>query len=182
LQKTVIIINGIGGSGKDAVCGITAKHYPAVNVSAIDRIKEAAKLLGWCGAKDLRDRKFLSDLQDISTEYNDLSVSDMLQKYNEFLDSCTAQILFIHMRKPADMKRFVSAVNGLDGRAATLIVNRSSDAGTFGNKADDEVLKYKYDYGFYNKGNSLEELEQDFMPLLDRIINEFSMEVQNQRS
>lgn len=41
-----------------------------MNISSVDKIKEAAKVLGWDGGKTEEDRKFLSDLKLLSTGYN----------------------------------------------------------------------------------------------------------------
>ena len=43
MKKTVIIINGAGGAGKDTLCAIAARHYAVTSVSAVDRIKEIAR-------------------------------------------------------------------------------------------------------------------------------------------
>ena len=34
MKKTVIIINGAGGAGKDTLCAIAARHYAVTSVSA----------------------------------------------------------------------------------------------------------------------------------------------------
>ena len=62
-NKTVIVINGVGGVGKDTLCDIASKYYKVMNVSSVDPIKDAARILGWDGAKEPKDRKFLSDLK-----------------------------------------------------------------------------------------------------------------------
>lgn len=71
-MKTVIIINGKGGVDKDTLCDIAAYYYLVKNVSTIDPFKEIArKYAGWNGEKDLKSRKFLSDLKQLFIDYND---------------------------------------------------------------------------------------------------------------
>ena len=60
MKRTVIIINGRGGVGKDSICEIVAKHYHTAIVSTIDDVKEAARCIGWEGGKEAKDRALLS--------------------------------------------------------------------------------------------------------------------------
>ena len=68
----IVIINGKGGCGKDSLIeGLTKCDWWAYNVSSVDKVKEAGTVLGWDGGKSDKDRKFLHDLKNLSTEYND---------------------------------------------------------------------------------------------------------------
>ena len=40
MKKTVIVINGAGGVGKDTLCEFAEKHFKVMNVSSITPIKE----------------------------------------------------------------------------------------------------------------------------------------------
>ena len=71
MKKTVIVINGAGGVGKDTLCELASKHFKVYNVSSITPIKEIASMCGWRGEKDDKARKFLSDLKRLTVEYND---------------------------------------------------------------------------------------------------------------
>ena len=57
MEKIVIIINGLGGAGKDTLCDLVAKHYKVRNVSAITPIKNIAQKYGWNGEKDVKSDK-----------------------------------------------------------------------------------------------------------------------------
>ena len=46
MEKIVIIINGVGGAGKDTLCDLASKHYKVKNISAITPIKEIAQKCG----------------------------------------------------------------------------------------------------------------------------------------
>ncbi len=68
----IIIINGKGGCGKDSLIdGIVSHDWWEYTLSSVDKVKEAAMVLGWDGGKDDKDRKFLHDIKNLSTEYND---------------------------------------------------------------------------------------------------------------
>ena len=51
MKKTVIVINGAGGVGKDTLCDAVALHLPTCNISSITPIKEIARTFGWNGEK-----------------------------------------------------------------------------------------------------------------------------------
>ncbi|MCM1214030.1 MAG: hypothetical protein NC548_05870 [Lachnospiraceae bacterium] len=68
----IIIINGKGGCGKDSLIdGVAAHCWWPVTRSAVDKVKEAATVLGWDGGKSDKDRKFLHEMKNLSTEFND---------------------------------------------------------------------------------------------------------------
>lgn len=88
-MKKVFILNGVGTSGKGAFVDYVSKYIPTLKYSIADLPKEAAKVLGWSGGKTEKDRKFLSDIVDLSSEYNDDPFKDVLSlvtgfKSNEF--------------------------------------------------------------------------------------------------
>ena len=45
MKKMIIIINGTGGSGKDSFVSFCGEFVKVLNVSAVDKVKEAAKIL-----------------------------------------------------------------------------------------------------------------------------------------
>ena len=64
MEKQVVIINGVGGVGKDSICEIVAQIYRVKAVSSIDPIKQIALLGGWnYDDKSLAGRKILSDIK-----------------------------------------------------------------------------------------------------------------------
>ena len=72
MKKNVVIINGTGGVGKDTFIDFCGEIVKIMNVSAVDKVKEAAKILvGWNGEKDEISRKLLSELKRLSIDYND---------------------------------------------------------------------------------------------------------------
>ncbi len=166
MKKTVIVINGAGGVGKDTLCELAAKHFKVYNVSSITPIKEIAGTCGWRGEKDDKARKFLSDLKRLTVEYNDYPTVWAKARYEEFLQS-ENEIMFLHIREGAEIKKFVLAT---DGEAKTLLVRGGSrmTKAHYGNVSDDEVENYNYDYYFVND-KTLQEAEVDFCRLLEDI-------------
>ena len=169
MKKAVLVINGQGGVGKDALCDIAKKHFKVRNISSITPIKEIAKMCGWDGTKDDRSRKFLADLKQLSVEYNDYPTLWALEQYKEFLTT-DEEIMFVHIREPEEIRKFVDKT---EGEAKTLLV-RAGDRikrGAFGNSADDLVENYNYDLYFMND-KTLEEAESGFVALLSSLLRD----------
>ena len=169
MKKAVIVINGAGGVGKDTLCDLSAKHFKVYNVSSITPIKEIASLCGWDGSKDDKSRKFLADLKRISIEYNDYPTVWAKERYKEFLSS-ENEVMFLHVREPEEIRKFVLAT---DGEARTLLIrggNRMTKT-SYGNAADDYVEQYEYDYYYVNE-RTLDIAEVEFCELLSKIISE----------
>ena len=167
MAKTVIIINGPGGVGKDTLCAMAATHFRVENISSITPIKEVASLCGWDGAKDDRSRRFLSELKRLTVEYNDYPTLWATEQYRRFLEG-DCEILFVHIREPEEIAKLVRAT---DGAARTLLI-RGGDRmkkTSYGNRSDDEVENYDYDY-YFNNDKSLDEAERDFVELLGSIV------------
>lgn len=157
-MKQIIIINGKGGSGKDTVCDIVKKNYKVIVVSSIDCIKDIAAYGGWDRQKDLKGRKLLSDVKSAFTEYNDLPFKKMMLEIEGFLNAKDYQFLFIHIREPEEIKKLVDKYPNIK----TLLVRREELNSPYGNRSDDGVENYNYDFVFDNNG-TLEDLEKDFI-------------------
>lgn len=168
MNKAVIVINGAGGVGKDTICEIAAKHFKVRNISSVDPIKEIATFCGWTGVKDDRARKFLHDLKTVTAEYNDFPTRWALNIFKQFLTN-DEEILFVHIREPWEIDKFVKATDGI---AKTLLVRGGSRSRTdaYGNAADDMVEDYSYDYYFVND-RPLDETEENVRVLFADILN-----------
>lgn len=166
MKKTVIVINGAGGVGKDTLCEFAEKHFKVMNVSSITPIKEIAAMCGWQGEKTDKARKFLSDLKALSIEYNDFPTLWAVKKYNEFMES-DKEIMFLHVREGVEIEKFVRAT---DGKAKTLLIRGGSrmTKSNYGNASDDMVENYSYDYYFVND-KTLEEAEVEFVSFLKNL-------------
>ena len=166
MKKVAIVINGAGGVGKDTLCELAAKHFKVMNISSITPIKEIAAICGWDGTKDNKSRKFLSDLKNLCVEYNDFPTSWAKARYDEFLLS-DDEILFVHIREPKEIEKFVSATAG---NAVTLLIRGGKRMSNekYGNASDDGVEDYPYDYYFLNE-NTIDVAERDFVELMKKI-------------
>ncbi len=167
MKKVMFVINGAGGVGKDTLCDLAAKHFKVYNISTIMPIKDIAAMCGWNGSKDDKSRRFLSDLKRLCVEYNDYPTVWAKERYLGFLQS-EDQIMFLHIREPEEIAKFVRAT---DGAAKTLLI-RGGDRmkkSHYGNASDDCVEDYEYDYYFTNDKNLIE-AERDFCAFIKSVL------------
>ena len=173
-KPLVIIINGKCGVGKDALVNEYLKHHRGESISAIDRIKDAAAMLGWDGTKSDVDRKFLSDLKALSIKYNDYPLKDIMCKFYRFIRDVDGDVLFIHIKEPEEIEKCKKNIEYTEmASVKTMLVITDGEQHTYGNKSDDNVEDYNYDIKFLN--HSTTEYDQNcsrlaFVDLIERMI------------
>ena len=156
--KKIYVINGSGGVGKDTFVSFVSKqcNNKVANISSITPIKEIAKRIGWKGEKTEKDRKFLSDLKDLLTNYCDCSMNYIREQCIPFLGDklyTGCNVMFIHIREPQEIQKVVKEFD-----AKTILITNKNVEQVKSNHADAEVFNYKYDIQISNDG-SLEQLE-----------------------
>lgn len=171
MKKVTIVINGVGGCGKDTLISFLNDIYCVKNVSSIDPIKKIASVLGWNGEKDEKSRKFLSDLKKITTDYNEYTLNYVLKEQEDFLSS-EYEIMFVHIREPEEIAKFVKRSKG---ETLTLLIRPRQELENkqYGNYSDDSVEKYSYDLVFDNN-KSLEESKLSWLEYFRKNVMESS--------
>lgn len=158
----IVVINGTGGSGKDTFVGMIAGilgESRCYNYSTVDFVKYIAVIAGWKGTKTPKDRKFLSDLKKVLTEWDDLpykitakeieAAAAAMFEAGHFHDS----VMFIHCREPEEIERLADKF-----MAHTLLVSRAAaDEIEQINDSDNNVCEYNYECIVENNG-TLEDL------------------------
>ena len=159
----IVIVNGAPGSGKtsfEELCQDKMGDYCQMR-STVDLVKEIALFYtGWNGEKDLKSRKFLSDLKDLLSQFNDVPFRDIVRfkdVWEDELDMYNVKeqphILFVDSREPEEIMRFKREL----GAITVLIRRTSAEMAKTSNHADANVLNCEYDYEIDNNG-SLDDL------------------------
>jgi dephospho-CoA kinase len=156
-EKKVFIVNGMGGCGKDTFAEILKKHVTVYKYSSINAVKRIASECGWDGGKTEKDRKFLSDLKLLLTEYTNLPFMDVANKVSDFMDDRWYKIMLIDIREPNEIERAAKAFN-----AKTILIKNDRVPFIESNMADANVYNYTYDYVIENNG-TLEEFEKNII-------------------
>jgi len=154
MEKKIIIINGTGGAGKDTFVSFCSEIEKVLNISTVDKVKEAAAILvGWNGEKDEVSRKLLVDLKQLSIAYNDAPtkyICGMAEKFKESHDN----LMFIHIREAEEIEKAKKLLN-----AKTLLITNPRVQLITSNDSDGKVNEYEYDYYIENDG-TLEDLKE----------------------
>ena len=175
----VVIVNGRPRAGKttfEMKCEEILGHAYCARRSTIDKVKEIAAEGGWKGGKELRDRKFLSDLKDLFTEYNDMPLEDIVRYARGWEDDLAyygvlqhPHVLFVDDREPDHIDHLKRRFGDC---AVTVLIRRPGDEETeTSNHADANVFDYQYDYVILNNGN-LYHLYDEAQRFLNSIFSE----------
>ena len=103
--KYIFIVNGPPRCGKDTFAQFLGTLVPTWKYSSIDEIKRIARFCGYKDAKTEKDRKFLSDLKSLTTQYSDLAFKDVERVVKDFNASNAYRVLLIDIREPEEIER-----------------------------------------------------------------------------
>lgn len=154
-EKLILIVNGKPRAGKDTFAELLNEFIPVYKYSSIDKVKTIAMDCGWTGAKEEKDRKFLSELKRITTEYNDMAYKDILEKVTAFdRDEIREKIMIIDVREPEEIERLAEELEAL-----TVFIKNDNVPEVTSNYADANVENFDYDIIVDNSG-TLEDFEE----------------------
>lgn len=173
MNKQIFVINGSGGVGKDTFVELVSEElndklkrfHTVVNFSSVDKVKEIAREIGWDGKKSEKDRKFLSDLKILTSQYCDMPFKSMKNKVTEFMKDEENIFLFLHIREPEEITRAVKEFG-----AKTVLVVRDTVKHIVSNMADKNVFNYNYNFLIENNGTK-EELNNKAKEFVQEVIN-----------
>ena len=162
----VVIVNGKPGVGKSeferqcaAQCnlfhrttGFSLGRDLWIDVtSTVDFVKEIAAECGWDGTKTLENRKFLSDLKDLLTRWDDVPFKTIVHRADT-LPNNIDWIMFVDCREPAEIQKLKERLN-----ATTVLIRRPGDEETeTSNHADAGVFIYEYDLTIENNSDIMD--------------------------
>lgn len=159
-----VIINGKPGVGKDTFVNLFKNYVGTAyvkNLSTVDKVKEAATLFGWDGSKTPKNRKFLSDLKDLTDAWGNCSIKYIINSCEgfkrelEIFDLDSNGWVFIHCREPKNIDELAKKLG-----AITLYIERDLVGNEFGNHADADTEDYNYSCVIKNNGD-LDALENE---------------------
>lgn len=164
MKQKIFIINGAAGSGKttfEELCMATVEIEKGQGIiidSIINPVKHIAIKNGWWDGKEKTSkiRKFLSDLKDILTEYDNIPMNELVKRMEDiFLSNQEVSIAFIDMREAADIEKFKKIYSDIYD-IKTVLVRRPGDIENISaasNHADADVFDYSYDITVFNYGD-----------------------------
>lgn len=160
-KATLILLNGVSGSGKDAFVDIM-QHEVTVcaNFHRSDPFKGYLKSIGWNGVKDEKSRTALKYLVDIGEEsgYNEGKLCNVLLSIQianwARLEEFNTKILFYHVRDIGTIKHLKQSPKVIDCTAGvySMLIYRDSQPTEPNSWYDVNAHKNEYDWVIYNDG------------------------------
>lgn len=151
MKKRIFIVNGMARSGKDTFANFLDDFVPVFKYSSIDKVKCIAAQCGWDGGKTERDRKFLSDLKMLTTEYSDMPFVDVSIMVDRFRLDDTRDVMLIDIREPEEIEKAKKAFD-----AETIYIHNPNVMEIVSNFGDAHVSEYHYDHVVRNIGTLTE--------------------------
>ena len=156
-MRKIIIINGMGGSGKDSFVKACQNIDPTIqNISSVNYVKQVAYELGWDGVKDTKGRRFLSDLKMALSAYNDAPFIMTIKDIEDYDKNAT---VFVHIRESDDISKYKAYFEHNGDIVTTVVINNSRVKPITSNLADADVYNSSYDWIIDNEG-TLDDLAQ----------------------
>lgn len=176
-KRTIFIITGKGGAGKDTVCQIAQKYNKgALITSVINTAKIIVVSLGLAKHIDCIDktdemRLLLSDLKASLDKYNNYSEKVVISEVLEYFNNDVNSLVFINARQEKDIeflkKEFSKRIP--ECKVISLrILNPRTDDTVFGNFDDDNANNFPVDYTIVND-KDLDTLESKVIKMLEEI-------------
>ena len=169
-KRIVVFINGHNQVGKDTFIDLL-KHYSTDtvhNISTVDKVKEAALILGWHGEKDENAREALHKIKMLANKHFDHS-----KKYlHEFITKHSNCITFIHCREPKELEFYtVNLPEMFDDLICKTLLIKNLRVEPANNDADKNVEEFVYSDTVWNNG-TIEEFKEKAKIYLDKLIEE----------
>lgn len=174
----IVVVNGRPGCGKTTFEDLCHEELEdSSSYSTIDFVKKIAKECGWDGSKTDKNRKFLSDLKDILTAWNDTpyesvikEVGSIEQKLKDYYIDDTDYLLFVDCREPDEITKFEKLND-----AVSVIIRRPDVEDTpTSNHADAEVMRHIYNYTIWNDG-TIEDLKNKAISFIIELEKDLEM-------
>ena len=160
-DKLILIVNGKPRAGKDTFAQLLNRYIPVYKYSSVEKVKCIALDCGWKGGKSEKDRKFLSDLKKLTSEYSDMAYNDVLDRIEKFdTGEIKEHIFIVDVREPEEIDRLKEAVG-----AITVYIENDNVPDITSNEADANVANYEYDICVDNSG-TLEDFDESVRSFL----------------
>lgn len=163
MQKYIFIVNGKPRAGKDTFAELLNTMVPTMKYSSVNKVKAIAMECGWDGGKTEKDRKFLSDLKRLTTEYNDMSFNAVANKVETFRKNNIHKVMLIDIREPKEIMRAKKAFD-----AYTVLIENDRVENVTSNESDAGIYNCRYDFIVPNNG-TLEDFKGAIRGLLSEL-------------
>ena len=141
-------------------------------LSTVDFVKEVAKICGWKGKKDKKDREFLHDLKEAMEKWDNIPNKKVLEDAENIIKNYLGlnHLFFVNIREPQSIESFSQLVMEQGYETPIKILMESNMSSNEVDSIVQEIKSIKYDKIYKNNG-TLKDLANTAGDFIEEIIH-----------
>lgn len=141
-------------------------------LSTVDFVKEVARICGWKGKKDKKDREFLHDLKEAMEKWDNIPNKKVLEDAENIIKNYLGlnHLFFVNIREPQSIESFSQLVMEQGYETPIKILMESNMSSNEVDSIVQEIKSIKYDKIYKNNG-TLKDLANTAGDFIEEIIH-----------
>ena len=141
-------------------------------LSTVDFVKEVARICGWKGKKDKKDREFLHDLKEAMEKWDNIPNKKVLEDAENIIKNYLGlnHLFFVNIREPQSIESFSQLVMEQGYETPIKILMESNMSSNEVDSIVQEIKSIKYDRIYKNNG-TLKDLANTAGDFVEEIIH-----------
>ena len=141
-------------------------------LSTVDFVKEVARICGWKGKKDKKDREFLHDLKESMEKWDNIPNKKVLEDAENIIKNSLGlnHLFFVNIREPQSIESFSQLVMEQGYETPIKILMESNMSSNEIDSIVQEIKSIKYDKIYKNNG-TLKDLANTAGDFIEEIIH-----------
>ena len=141
-------------------------------LSTVDFVKEVARICGWKGKKEKKDREFLHDLKEAMEKWDNIPNKKVLEDAENIIKNYLGlnHLFFVNIREPQSIESFSQLVMEQGYETPIKILMESNMSSNEVDSIVQEIKSIKYDKIYKNNG-TLKDLANTAGDFIEEIIH-----------
>ena len=141
-------------------------------LSTVDFVKEVARICGWKGKKEKKDREFLHDLKEAMEKWDNIPNKKVLEDAENIIKNYLGlnHLFFVNIREPKGIESFSQLVMEQGYETPIKILMESNMSSNEVDSIVQEIKSIKYDKIYKNNG-TLKDLANTAGDFIEEIIH-----------
>lgn len=141
-------------------------------LSTVDFVKEVARICGWKGKKDKKDREFLHDLKEAMEKWDNIPNKKVLEDAENIIKNYLGlnHLFFVNIREPQSIESFSQLVMEQGYETPIKILMESNMSSNEVDSIVQKIKSIKYDRIYKNNG-TLKDLANTAGEFVEEIIH-----------
>ena len=141
-------------------------------LSTVDFVKEVARICGWKGKKEKKDREFLHDLKSAMEKWDNIPNKKVLEDAENIIKNYLGlnHLFFVNIREPQSIESFSQLVMEQGYETPIKILMESNMSSNEVDSIVQEIKSIKYDRIYKNNG-TLKDLANTAGDFIEEIIH-----------